>query len=126
MNKEEERIKLNINGLTCDNTECDYQNDVPFEEYQDWLNKPCPKCGENLLTQEDLDTTTELIELTKLFNDISDEDFTNFTKGLSEKSKTNEEFCEENNLPPGTERVSIKLKVHNGVQIESIAPTKKE
>ncbi len=122
----EERIGLKISGLTCDNTECDYQNDVPFEEYQDWLNRSCPRCGENLLTQEDLDTTTSLIELTNLFNDMPDEDFKSIISAFGKKEKTNEEFCEENDLPIGTERVSVKLKVHNGVQIESISPAEKE
>lgn len=119
MNKEE-KVGLKINGLTCDNTECDYQNDVPFEEYQDWLNKPCPKCGENLLTEDDLATTLALTELVKMFNEISDEDVASLLGKSTEDA--NKEFCEENDLPTGTERVSVKIKVHNGVHIESITP----
>ena len=44
-------------GIKCDNPECDFRDDsVKCENYQQWLNKPCPKCGQNLLTQKDYDT----------------------------------------------------------------------
>ena len=119
MNKEE-RVGVKISGLTCDNTECDYQNDVPFEEYENWLNKPCPKCNENLLTQDDLDTTLALNALAKMFNELSDEEVADLIPISSEEA--NQDFCEENNLPTGTERVSIKIKVNNGIHIESITP----
>jgi hypothetical protein len=43
-----------IKGIKCDN--CDYADmEVPFSDYTNWINKPCPKCGENLLTQQDYD-----------------------------------------------------------------------
>jgi phage FluMu protein Com len=41
-------------GLKCDNPKCDWINEtIPDEEFENWLNKPCPKCGENVLTDED-------------------------------------------------------------------------
>ncbi len=64
-------IKLNIRGIKCDH--CDYRNEtVQFEneDYKKWLNKPCPKCGANLLTQRDLDNTKILIQTTKILNSI--------------------------------------------------------
>jgi len=62
-------INLNIHGIKCD--ACDYKNDdVKFEEYKEWLNKPCPKCGTNLLTQADLNSTKKLIKLTNIINKI--------------------------------------------------------
>lgn len=49
-------ITLHIKGIKCDAVDCDYNNDeAKFEEYDQWLNRPCPKCGANLLTQEALD-----------------------------------------------------------------------
>lgn len=64
-----EALELNIKGIKCD--KCDYMNeDVKFEDYESWLNKPCPKCGANLLTQEDLESTKALINLTNLVNRI--------------------------------------------------------
>lgn len=42
--------------VTCDNPKCDYT--VPYTDLTEkylvlYIDKPCPKCGENLLTMED-------------------------------------------------------------------------
>ena len=42
--------------VVCDNPECDYK--YPYSEEEEkrlvsYINVPCPKCGENLLTLED-------------------------------------------------------------------------
>lgn len=45
---------LNISGLKCDY--CDYRDDtVPYSDYPASIGKPCPKCGESLLTQKEFD-----------------------------------------------------------------------
>ena len=45
------KIDFDIHGLKCDNPHCDYCNPkIPFEDYSKYLNYPCPKCGEPLLT----------------------------------------------------------------------------
>lgn len=45
---------LTISGIRCDNPECNYRHDeVALSDYGEWLNKPCPHCGENLLTEAD-------------------------------------------------------------------------
>ncbi len=65
----EEAILLNIRGIKCDH--CDYKDEtIPAGEYEQWLNKPCPKCGANLLTQEDYDLTIALIGATKILNAV--------------------------------------------------------
>ena len=53
---------LKVKGIKCDNPNCDYFNpDVESKTYkQDWLNKPCPKCGENLLTEKDYKTIKKM------------------------------------------------------------------
>lgn len=62
-------MELEIKGIKCDY--CDYKNeDVRFENYHEWLNKPCPKCGNNLLTQEDLDSVTKFKKIVDTFNNI--------------------------------------------------------
>lgn len=62
-------LEMNIKGIKCDN--CDYRDeDVKFEDYKEWLNKPCPLCGENLLTKADYDSTLELINLVNFMNSI--------------------------------------------------------
>lgn len=42
--------------IQCDNKPCDFTVPVPPDGNMDtskWLNVPCPKCGDNLLTEED-------------------------------------------------------------------------
>ena len=42
-----------IKGLKCDNPNCEYVDpDIPFEEYEKYVNCPCPICGESLLTPQ--------------------------------------------------------------------------
>lgn len=62
----------NIPSLFCDNPECEHVEFVA-EITQDMVNKPCPECGSNLLTQEDYDVwvnegVMELLENTKVFD----------------------------------------------------------
>lgn len=62
-------LDLKISGIKCDNTECDFiDNTIKVDEYENWLNKPCPKCGQNLLTQADYDNVKLLFKLTNKFN----------------------------------------------------------
>ncbi len=47
------KMDFNISGLKCDNPSCDYVNpDIPFEQYEQFVNCPCPKCGQSLLTPQ--------------------------------------------------------------------------
>ena len=54
--------KLDLGGIKCDAPWCDYEDeivDLSYEDKQvllDYVGTPCPKCGSNLLTQEDADT----------------------------------------------------------------------
>ncbi|APF25246.1 MULTISPECIES: hypothetical protein [Clostridium] len=64
-------IELNIKGIKCDNPECDFRDDsVQVADYDKWLNKSCPKCGANLLTQADYDNTKAILEIVKITNSI--------------------------------------------------------
>lgn len=64
-------LEINISGIKCDNPNCDYDDmSIKVEEYEQWLNKPCPKCGENLLTEDDYRNTQFLLEVTKIANKI--------------------------------------------------------
>jgi len=67
--KKEEAITLNLGGIKCDY--CDFKDmSVPYEDYKNWLGKPCPKCGANLLTEADYKTVKRIVFITKLFNKI--------------------------------------------------------
>lgn len=63
-------LQMTCVGLKCDNKECDFvDNTITFEDYPIWVNKPCPKCGQNLLTEKDYYTVKTMFELANLLND---------------------------------------------------------
>ena len=58
------QLQIKVGGIKCDNTECNFNDmTVLFEDYDKWLNRPCPECGCNLLTHEDFDRTKLLIQM---------------------------------------------------------------
>lgn len=64
-------IWIEHSGIQCDNPSCDYKDDsVKREDYVNWLNKPCPLCGENLLTEEDIKTVEKMEEIAESLNSI--------------------------------------------------------
>ena len=64
-------LEINICGIKCDNTNCDFMNmSVKVEDYDKWLNRPCPKCGENLLTDDDYRNVQFLLAMGKIANEI--------------------------------------------------------
>ncbi len=59
--------QVKISGIKCDNPSCDYRDDtVKFEEYKDWIDKPCPECGTNLLTKKEVKMCELLMGAAKL------------------------------------------------------------
>ena len=41
-------------GIKCENKECDYVDiTVTLKDLDNWIDKPCPKCGTNLLPKDD-------------------------------------------------------------------------
>lgn len=58
--------------VQCDNPECDYTVPTSIENPddcgEDYINKPCPKCGENLLTMEDYIQYVKLVKGIKWIN----------------------------------------------------------
>lgn len=75
-------IEMNVSGLKCDN--CDYRDDdVKFEDYEKSIGKPCPKCGESLLTQEDYDSVMKMSQVVDIINKFSDEELKEIEKNIS-------------------------------------------
>lgn len=63
---------LTISGIKCDNKTCDYTNEsVSFADYENWVNKPCPCCGDNLLTEEDLNTVKLMAAMVQIANETA-------------------------------------------------------
>ncbi|MNB94637.1 hypothetical protein D3C81_428280 [compost metagenome] len=64
-------IRYEISGIKCDTEGCDFKDEtVSLEDYSQWLNKPCPKCGGNLLTEEDYKNVNDLIALTSMLSGL--------------------------------------------------------
>lgn len=65
----QQTMMLNIRGIKCD--ACHYkQMDVQPEDYPEWVNKPCPDCGENLLTESDYESVQSILAFTEMVNKI--------------------------------------------------------
>lgn len=66
-------IGMSVKGLVCDS--CDWE-DMTIEraEYQEWIDKPCPKCGQVVLTQDQLDQVIAMENSMKMFENLSDDE----------------------------------------------------
>lgn len=79
--EQNKNVEMTSGGIICDNPKCDYADEtVTVEMYDDFLNKPCPKCGENLLTEEDLDLVMRLRSLGNFLNSLSPEQIEELNK----------------------------------------------
>jgi predicted nucleic-acid-binding Zn-ribbon protein len=58
------------NFIVCDNKKCDYT--IPTKSkhmaLEHYVNKSCPKCGENLLTETDYKTHSNLMKIINIIN----------------------------------------------------------
>lgn len=65
-------LRMEVSGIKCDNPRCDYADmGVKLEDYDEWVNKPCPKCGDILLTDVDYANVKFLSEMTAMINETS-------------------------------------------------------
>lgn len=62
-------MEFKILGIKCDAPGCGFRDDtVEAAHFEQWLNKPCPKCGANLLTQADYDLVKLILKVEKFCN----------------------------------------------------------
>ena len=63
-------IEGTIKGLKCDASDCNYSDmDIDVENYINYVNSPCPDCGENLLTEADYELVKSIMEITDMINE---------------------------------------------------------
>ncbi len=94
-------------GIKCDAKGCDYCDPtVLIEELEDWLNKPCPKCNANLLTEEDFAMAEGMQAMVEMLNDINPSELEGIKKALP-------------NLPEFNESVTITIDP-KGLKVVSI------
>ena len=69
----EKNLEIKENGLKCDS--CDWKDTtILFADYENWINKPCPMCGANVLTQEDYNNMKLLVETMDFINELTEEE----------------------------------------------------
>jgi hypothetical protein len=77
------KISAGNAGLKCDNPKCDWSDQTILDsEARKWINAPCPKCGENLLTLEDYNNFEAMMSAIELMNSFSLEDLELLTKDI--------------------------------------------
>lgn len=75
---EKEKGIISLGGIKCSNPKCFYRNeDVKLEEYENWVGKECPDCGEILLTAEDMNTVKLLAGTISIANKLDTDKETN-------------------------------------------------
>lgn len=82
-------IEFQISGIKCDNELCNYDNpNVSLADYTAWVNKPCPKCGSNLLTEKDYKTVCSFVVLAHKINKWANKLLPEFVLRRLTKNKT--------------------------------------
>jgi hypothetical protein len=142
---DEKLIDIQVGGLKCDAEGCDYTDtDAKMEDYEQYVNAPCPKCGAPLLTEEDMAAVKQMHEMADLINGMgpnlelgaSDQVFLTAALGvLGDVSDTRVEStwatgdgldpevveALENELPEGVaidSRVQVELKMKGDGSVE--------
>ena len=85
--------------IVCDNVSCNYKvkNEAGIpDDSAEYLNVPCPQCGENLLTEEDYKNALKVMKFVNFMN--------KWFSWLTIFSK-------------GKNKDKIKVKAHRGIHI---------
>ena len=125
----EKNLEIVETGLQCDNQNCDWKDTtITFETYGDWLNKPCPKCGENVLTEEDFKNAEVLRISYQLINSLSQDDLNKLSNLVGNKhsdelrqSPLFKDTIGLENLDASSEkRVTMSVSTHKEIKVDSI------
>lgn len=77
-------MELTGGGLVCDAPKCDWEDmSIKVEDYEQYVDSPCPECGENILTQEDYKDVVELYKAVEIANKMTPEQLEEMVKNLS-------------------------------------------
>lgn len=84
-------IETVVYGIKCDNPKCGWKDmSVEYKDYPSYVNKPCPCCGSNLLTEHDFSVINIMMKLSNLFGNIEVPDEAIDTSLSLELNGTNE------------------------------------
>ena len=112
-------------GLKCDNPNCDWSDaSIEFKDMAKWLNKPCPICGENLLTEEDYKNAQALFAAINILNEMSSEEIDDIASviDIEELKKSNILKNTKGIENLGQEKVIVSFSTHKTIEIKEITP----
>lgn len=121
----EKNIELVDSGLFCDNPECDWEDKkVTFEQIESWLNRPCPKCGENVLTVEDYTNQCHVMDMYNFLNSLSPQEFAALNKSVNIEAAMNSDVLKGAagiELMDEEGPVMMEIDTHKGIKITRIS-----
>lgn len=120
--KEQPNVEIVSSGLHCDNPKCDWEDKtVIFDNLKAWVNKPCPKCGENVLTLEDYVNAEQLRLTAEFINTLSTKDLDELGEVFGKKdiSEVFKGVKGADTLKHEGE-VLITISTHKKIQIEEV------
>lgn len=83
-----EVIQIRTGGLKCDNKSCNWKDtSIPFEEFSNWVNASCPKCGEIVLSVKDFENVVKVNTIVSMFNSMTEEQLQVFGINLDSETK---------------------------------------
>jgi hypothetical protein len=114
-------IEVAHGGLKCDADGCDWSDDsIPVADYEKWINRPCPKCGANLLTLEDFQNAQSVLLAAALVNGLSPEEIEAIAKAANPDNVPPEQLLKD---IPGAELIReggpilMQIETHKEVKI---------
>lgn len=120
----EKNIEFTESGLQCDS--CDWKDaTITFANYKEWLNRPCPKCGANVLTEQDYKNAEAVRLSIDLVNSMSKEELEELSKQFNvDKLKNNPILSGANGLGElegdQNKQVSFTISTHKEVKVGEI------
>lgn len=107
-------------GLVCDNENCDFEDmSIKQSDYKDWVDKPCPKCGENLLTEEDFINAERMQLAVELMNSLSEDEINELANSIDIEALKQTEFLKDAGgleLLSSEGKVSMTVKTHKEIK----------
>ena len=117
---EQQNIEMIGGGLVCDNEKCDYEDmSIKQSDYKDWVNKPCPKCGENLLTEEDFINAEKMQLAVNFMNSLSQDEINDFADAIDIEALKETPFLKDAGgleLLSSEGKVSMTVKTHKEIK----------
>jgi hypothetical protein len=116
-------IEITETGLKCDSPTCDWKDEsIKHEDFINWVNKPCPICKENLLTEEDFKNSELIHAAIELINGLPPEEVAVLTDSLLKQCGL--QYLKESGLilnpellSGGDKMVSGTIDSHKGIKM---------